>query len=83
LLSCHSHKSYVHLNRRQISALEVSGQGKTTCFVGDTCSFTVSPEFSSFFPPSSFHGITFEARLIGPSIINVQVHPAQQGSYRM
>lgn len=83
VLSYHSHKPSPHLTRPQISALEVSGQGKTTCFVGDTCSFIVSPELSSSSPPSAFRGISFEARLIGPSIINVQVHPAQQGSYRM
>jgi hypothetical protein len=56
--------------------------GSVSCYVGNTCVLFVSP--AAFAAPAvSFDGITFEARLIGKTIIDVRVQPMPHGSYRM
>jgi hypothetical protein len=67
----------------QISALEVTGRGSVACFVGETCSVIVAPSAFSSAQAASFDGLTFEARLIGPAIVNLHVQPASNGSYTM
>jgi hypothetical protein len=67
----------------QITALEVTGRGSVACFVGETCSVVVAPSAFSTARAALFDGLTFEARLIGPAIVNVHVQPASNGSYTM
>ena len=67
----------------QISALEVTGRGSVACLVGETCSLLVAPSAFSSALPAYFDGLTFEARLTGPAIVNVHVQPASNGSYTM
>jgi hypothetical protein len=82
----HHHRRHQHHHTRspppQITSLEVSGRGSTACTVGETCAFSISPAPGVSFPPSFFQGLTFEARLVGPAIVNVQVHPSED-SYRL
>jgi hypothetical protein len=69
-----------------VNGFEVTGRGSVACVVGDTCAFNVAPAAiaaASAGTTRPYDGITFEARLIGPSIIDVHVQPGPQGSYRM
>ena len=66
-----------------VQELEVSGRGSVACAVGETCVIIVSPSAAAAAAAAAFEGITFEARLIGPSIINVHMQPVNPGSYRM
>jgi hypothetical protein len=66
----------------QMSSLEVRGMGIVACSVGSTCVLFVSPSATAT-PDVSFDGISFEARLIGKTIVEVLVQPMPRGSYRM